>query len=292
MEKKNFDVAIVIVTFNSQFWLEKTLQTLDTFYLQKTKRSVTTVVVDNNSSDTTADMVEKQFPWVTYIKLESNTGFAAANNRGISAVTARNYVLMNSDIELTDNSNLDTLLNFAAKRKDVGVITPRLLFSDGTMDMACHRGEPTIWASITYFLGMERLFPQSTNFAQYHQTYKNLATIHTIDACSGATMIVKQSALKQVGPLDERFFMYAEDLDWCKRFRDAGLLVVYHPGVTLIHHKYKSGLKNASQKIATQTKRHFFDTMLQYYDKHYAHHYPSLVRWLVKIFIVIRKGAV
>lgn len=292
MAKKTFDLAIIIVTYNSQFWLEKTLQTLDLFYLQKTKRSVETVVVDNNSSDATQNMILKQFPWVTFIQLETNTGFAAANNRGISAVAAKNYMLMNSDIELTDNSNLDTLINFATKRKDVGAISPRLLFSDGTMDMACHRGEPTIWASLTYFLGLEKLFPQSTTFGQYHQTYKDLTTIHTIEACSGATMLVKQSTIKKVGPLDERFFMYAEDLDWCKRFRDAGLLIVYHPGVTLIHHKYKSGLKNASQKIAKQTKRHFFDTMLQYYDKHYAHHYPSVVRWLVKIFIVIRKGAV
>ena len=292
MAKKTFDLAIIIVTYNSQFWLEKTLHSLDTFYLQKTKRTVNTVVVDNNSSDATESMVNKQFPWVTYIKLDTNTGFAAANNRGISTVSAKYYLLLNSDVELTETSRLDTLINFATKRADVGAITPRLLFSNGKIDMACHRGEPTIWASITYFVGLERFLPHSATFAQYHQTYKDLATIHTIDACSGAAMIVKQTALKQVGPLDERFFMYAEDLDWCKRFRDAGFLIVYHPGVTIIHHKYKSGLKNASQKIAKQTKRHFFDTMLQYYDKHYAHHYPSVVRWLVKIFIVMRKGAI
>ncbi|MCA9372897.1 glycosyltransferase family 2 protein [Candidatus Woesebacteria bacterium] len=292
MAKNTFDLAIIIVTYNSEFWLEKTLHSLNQWYLQKTKRRVAVIVVDNNSVDSTEAMVAKQFPWVQFQKLQENTGFAAANNRGISMVAAKYYLLLNSDIELSEHSNLDTLINFAAKRKDVGVISPRLVFSDGRTDMACHRGEPTLWASLSYFLGLEKFFPQSPTFAQYHQTYKDMDTIHTIDACSGAALLVKQTALKQVGPLDERFFMYAEDLDWCKRFRDAGFLIVYHPGVVLIHHKYKSGLKNASQKIAKQTKRHFFDTMLQYYDKHYIDTYPRIFRWFVKVFIVVRKGAV
>lgn len=292
MANNKTDLAIIIVTYNSQFWLEKTLNSLQEQYLAKTKRSVQTIVVDNNSSDDTATIVPKQFPWVSYIRLDQNVGFAAANNRGISSAVAKYYLLLNSDVELTEQSNIDKLINFAAKRTDVAIMSPKLVYSNGQLDMACHRGEPTPWASLTYFAGLEKLFPNSEHFAQYHQTYKDLSTIHTIDACSGAALLVKQSALKEVGPLDERFFMYAEDLDWCKRFRDAGYLVVYHPGVVIIHHKYKSGLKNASQKIAKQTKRHFFDTMLQYYDKHYSNKYPRFIRWIVKIFIVIRKGAV
>lgn len=285
------DLAIIIVTYNSQFWLEKTLTSLKEQYLQITKRLITTIVVDNNSVDDTKSVIERDYDWVHYIKLDSNVGFAAANNRGISSVAAKHYLLLNSDTEFTRNSNLDVLLQFLKKHPKVGAITPKLVFSNGELDKACHRGEPTVWASATYFLQLEKLFPNSERFGQYHQTYKDLGTIHTIDACSGAAMLVTQTALKQVGPLDERFFMYAEDLDWCKRIRDADFLIVYHPGIEIIHHKYKSGLKNASQKIAKQTKRHFFDTMLQYYDKHYAEHYPSFIRWLVKLFITVRKGA-
>ena len=120
----------------------------------KTKRRVAVIVVDNNSVDSTEAMVAKQFPWVQFQKLQENTGFAAANNRGISMVAAKYYLLLNSDIELTEHSNLDTLINFAAKRKDGGHF-PRLVFSDGRTDMACHRGEPTLWASLSYFLGLE-----------------------------------------------------------------------------------------------------------------------------------------
>ena len=126
----------------------------------------------------------------------------------------------------------------------------------------------------------------------YHQWYKDLDTIHEIDACSGAAMIVRRSAISEVGLLDERFFMYAEDLDWCHRFRAAGYNIVYHPEVSVVHHKYKSGIKGSSKKIARSTHRHFYDTMLQYYDKYYRAQYPELLRIVIKYFTVIKKGAI
>jgi hypothetical protein len=84
--------------------------------------------------------------------------------------------------------------------------------------------------------------------------------------------------------------MYAEDLDWCKRFRDAGYKIIYLPQVEIIHHKYKSGIKTESNITSIQAKRHFYDTMLQYYDKHYRDQYPGFIRWLTRLFIFIKKG--
>ena len=292
MKKTTPDLAIIIATYNSQFWLEKTLSSLKTYYLDQTKRSVTVIVVDNASQDETVKIVKRDFSWVNLLKLDKNLGFAVANNKGIYHQPAKFYLLLNSDTELTPLSNLDILLNFADKNKQVGIITPKLEFSNGEIDPACHRGEPTPAAAFYYFTQLEKLFPQSKKFGQYHQTYKNLQTIHTIDACSGAALLIKNKVIKQIGALDERFFMYAEDLDWCKRARDAGFLVVYHPGVTIIHHKHKSGIKNVSQKIATQTRRYFYDTMLQYYDKHYSKSYPKLMRSMLKILINLKKGGI
>ena len=102
-------------------------------------------------------------------------------------------------------------------------------------------------------------------------------------------MIVRNSAIKKVGMLDEQFFMYAEDLDWCKRFRDAGYKIVFYPGVKVIHHKYKSGIKSSNKKTASVTQKFFYDTMLQYYDKHYGDKYPKFVRNLLRYFIFIKK---
>jgi GT2 family glycosyltransferase len=157
------------------------------------------------------------------------------------------------------------------------------------LDPACHRGEPTPWAAFTYFTKLERLFPRSKTFAQYHQGYKSLESIHTIDDCTGAAMLVRTSALSQVGFLDERFFMYAEDVDWCKRFRETGYDVVFHPGAKVRHHKYKSGMGTSDSTIKSNTTNWFYDTMLHYYDKHYGNSYPSMLRSILKFFITIKK---
>ena len=103
-------------------------------------------------------------------------------------------------------------------------------------------------------------------------------------------MLVKASAIQEVGVFDERFFMYAEDLDWCKRFREKGWQIVYHPGVSLTHHKHKSGIKSESKAIAQKTNHFFYDTMLQYFDKHYRAHYPSFVRAGIKYVLELKKG--
>lgn len=291
MPTKQIDLAIIIVTYNSQFWLHKCLQSIADHLKPTTKAKWKVVVVDNDSQDQTASMVVKEFPWVRFIPLQANTGFAVANNIGISSIKAKYYMLLNSDVEFTEQSHLDSMLAYLNKDRSTAVLTPRVEFMDGSLDPACHRGEPTLWASFTYFSKLEQYFPHIEQLGRYHLTTADMHTIHEIEACSGAAMIVRAQAIQQVGLLDERFFMYAEDLDWCKRFRDAQFSIVFYPHSTLIHHKYKSGIKHASQKIASQTKRHFYDTMLQYYDKHYAHHYPRVVRWFVKLFVVIRKGA-
>ncbi len=286
------DLEIIILNYNSQFWLKKTLTTLQQYYISKTKYTVRVTVVDNNSTDQSIEIVRKEFKKVNLLALKSNNGFAAGNNVALKQSSAKYCMLLNSDVECTPQSNFDILLDFLESHPTVGVITPKVIFTNGKLDPACHRGEPTPLASLWYFMGLEKLFPNSLTFGAYHLAYKRLDSIHTIDACSGAAMIVRMEYTKQVGLLDERFFMYAEDLDWCKSFRDAGFLITYHPSVVVIHHKYKSGIKGTSKQIARKTRHHFYDTMLQYYDKHYATQYPGIVRWLLQYFIIIKKGAV
>lgn len=283
-------LTIVILSYNSQFWLKKTLQSLKKYYLPKTKHEIKVVVVDNASNDDSVAMVKQQFRWAELMALETNRGYAVGNNLALDKVKTKYAMLLNSDVEFTADSNLDELLDYMNDHKDAGVITPRIEYTTGDPDLASHRGEPTLWASFTYFAGLETLFPKSKLFGQYHQLYKDFNTVHEIDACSGAAMIVRTSAMKKVGLLDERFFMYAEDLDWCKRFRENGFKIIYYPLVKVIHHKYKSGLLSNSRQIVTKTKGHFYDTMLQYYDKHYAQKYPKWVRSVVKIILEIKKG--
>lgn len=290
MSKKT-DLTIVITSFNGQFWLKKTLQTLHDFYLSKSKYSIKTIVVDNNSSDDSVAMVQKHFPWVELKISPENVGYAAGNNLALNKVTSRYAMLLNSDVEFTNHSNLDPLIEYLDEHHQVGAVTPAVRLINGELDPACHRGEPTLWASFTYFAGLEKVFRHSKLFAQYHQWYKDLGQIHQIDACSGAAMIVRKTAMDKVGLLDERFFMYAEDLDWCKRFREAGYQIIFHPQATVIHHKYKSGFDSTTHSVSQKTNHYFYDTMLQYYDKHYHDQHPSVVRTIIKHILTIKKGA-
>lgn len=288
--KNKKDLSIIILNYNGQFWLKKLLPTLKKNYLKETQYKVEVVVVDNDSSDNSVELIKKDFKWVKLMESGRNGGFAFGNNVAIKDNSARYIMLLNSDTEfLKRESNLDELIEYMDQHKDTAIISPRVELSDGSIDPASHRGEPTLWASFTYFAKLEKLFPKSKFFAQYHQGYKDLKQLHEIDACSGAAMIVRNTAIKKVGMLDEQFFMYAEDLDWCKRFRDAAYKIIFYPEVKIIHHKYKSGIKSSNKKTASVTQKFFYDTMLQYYDKHYKEKYPNFVRNLLRYFIFIKK---
>lgn len=288
--KKQADLTLIILSYNTQFWLKKTLETLKEFYLDQTKYQVKTIVVDNGSTDGSIEMVKKEMKWVELIETGDNLGFAGGNNVALKKATSRYAMLLNSDLEFKADSNFDVLIEYMDNHPEAGMITPRVEFVNGKIDPACHRGEPTPWAAFTYFLKLEALLPKSKLFGQYHQHYKDLNSHHLIDACSGAAMMVRTSAMDEVGYLDDRYFMYAEDLDWSRRFRDAGYQVVYHPEAKVTHHKYKSGIKSSSKKIAKTTNRYFYDTMLSYYDKHYQDKYPKFVRTLIRYYITVKKG--
>jgi hypothetical protein len=273
------------------FWLKNTLSTLKEFYLDKTKYQVEVTVVDNDSSDGSPKMVAKEFRWAKLIKSGGNIGFAAGNNIALKTSTARFTMLLNSDTEFHPGSNLDILLDYLKEHNEVGMITPRLEFPNGSLDPASHRGEPTPWASFTYFTGLEKIFSQSKLFGSYHMTYENLNEIHEIEVCTGAAMIFPTKFMQdKVGLLDERFFMYAEDIDWCRRWREAGKKIIFHPGVQLIHHKNKSGIKSSSVRLSKKVNNLFYDTMLTYYDKWYADKYPKFFRTLLKTFLFVKKG--
>jgi len=292
MSKSVSDLTIIILSYNSQFWLKKTLTTLYEKYLTQTKKVIEVVVIDNNSQDESVSLVKKEFPQVSLILNPTNSGYAAGNNLALKTVESTYAMLLNSDVEFTQDSNLDLLLEYLDTHSKVGVITPKVTLINGELDLASHRGEPTLWASFTYFVGLEKLFPYLKKYSQYHQLYKGFETIHEVDACSGAGMIVRTSAMKKVGLLDERFFMYAEDLDWCKRFRDLEYKIIFFPQVKLIHHKYKSGISSLSSQTSLKTKNYFYETMLQYYDKHYQNRYPRWVRQGIYYFLEMKKGAV
>lgn len=293
MKKNAVDLTLVILHYNTPFWLKKLLTSLYQFPLAETTYKISVVVVDSNSSsELRPEPVLKDFPEVTSLLLTENRGFSAGNNAALRTCNSRYCMLLNSDTECTSATNFDALITYADAHPEVGVLTPKLELPTGELDWACHRGEPTPWNSLCYFLKLEQLFPNWKLVSGYHLKWKELNTIHQIRACSGAACFVRTDAMNQVGLLDEQFFMYAEDIDWCQRFYEAGHKIIFFPDCRLIHHKYKSGLSASVSQTRQATSRHFFDTMLQYYDKHYRTAYPEWVRLGIKISIWIKKGGI
>lgn len=283
--KKIIDLSIIIVNYNTRELLRACLRSLNASdkYLDRFE----IVVVDNASKDGSLEMVAREFPAVKRIALGVNMGFAAANNRGIKVSTGRHVLLLNSDTEVPPDV-LHDLICYMDEHDDVGALTCLLKLSDGSMDPACHRGFPTPWASLTYFVGLEKLFGSSRLFGQYHQGYKSVGEIHDVDCISGAFFLIRREVIDRVGLLDEKFFMYGEDIDWCYRIREAGWKIRFYPNVSILHKKHQSGLAHADDELRGQTRKHFYDAMKLFYNKHYRYRYNPLVSALVLMGIKLR----
>ncbi len=271
------DVSIVIASYNTRELLRERLKSLQWQI----------IVVDNASFDGSAEMVKKEFPNVDLIKNQQNAGFAKANNQGIQRTKSHYVLLLNTDCEATRPAITETL-KFLDAHPEVGGLSCKLVLPDGSMDPACHRGFPTPWASMTYFLGLEKLFPASRIFGQYHQGYKPMGEIHDVDCISGAFFLLRREVIEKVGLLDEAFFMYGEDIDWCFRIRKAGYKIQFYPHVSVVHKKHQSGLAHADSTTQGQTRKHFYDAMRLFYNKHYRGRYSPLVTSLVLLGIKLR----
>lgn len=284
----NKKLSIIILSYNTIDLLKQTIKSIphhDDWEI---------IIVDNASTDGSIDMIQKDFPQLHLIQNPKNLGFAAANNLGISASTGEYIMLLNSDTQIIDDA-IEKLINYLDENEKVGAITPKVILPDGAIDLACHRGMPTPWRALTYFSKLEQLFPNSKTFAGYHQTYQDFQTTHQIEATAATAMMVRREVIDQVGLLDERFFLYAEDLDWCKRITEAGWPIIYYPEVKVLHHKSQSGKQKPSDnqveshQFKTESIHHFYDTMKQFYDKHYTHQYPKPIQKLIHWSIDLKK---
>lgn len=278
------DLSIVILNFNTSALLRNALNSL-----KDTKNiKLQIIVVDNASSDDSVAMVNAEFKEVHLIASKKNLGFAGGNNLALPYLEGRFVLFLNSDTT-TPADTLGYLVNYLDSHPDIGIITCRVDLKIGGMDLDCHRGFPTPWASLTNFVGLSKLFPKSKLFNQYHLGYLDLGTIHEVDAVTGAFLMVRKAAARDLGYWDDSFFFYGEDLDFCYRYKQAGWKIVYNPQVSIIHYKgASSGIKKESSNFTAaqiDTKRRIaresVRAMRIFYNKHYKTKYPWLLNQLI-----------
>jgi N-acetylglucosaminyl-diphospho-decaprenol L-rhamnosyltransferase len=229
------DITVCIVAYECR---EKLRACLQSIRAKSGAVDYEVIVVDNASSDGTADMVADEFFWAKLIRNTDNRGFAAANNQALSQATGQYLMLLNPDTELTGGA-LEALVRFLRERPWVGALGPRLVYPDGSLQYSCC-AFPTPMTLLIDSLGLSRAFPRSRVFGRQRMTWWDHSRSHKVDWVSGAALVMSRPAYRRVGPLDEGFFMYAEELDWQWRLRREGFECWYCPDVTIVHHEYAS----------------------------------------------------
>ncbi len=249
---------VVIVSYRSKGLLRECLRSLRD---HPASGGMTVRVVDNASGDGTAEMVRREFPEVSLTVSPRNVGFAAASNIAIRAGGAPYALCLNPDTRVTAGA-LDRMLDLMDERIKLGISGCRLVLRNGTFDYAAKRSFPTPVSALGHFTGIGRQ-RESGVLAAYRAPEVQSGPV---DAVNGAFMLIRRSALDEVGLFDEGYWMYMEDLDLCYRFAEAGWVTWYEPSVTVIHVKAGSSGPVRSPRLNYA----FHYGMFRFYHKHYA----------------------
>ncbi|WP_242967905.1 glycosyltransferase family 2 protein [Tepidibacter mesophilus] len=275
---KNIDVSIIIVNFKTY---ELTKQTVNSILSKNHYINYEIILVDNNSSDESIEKLEVDFKQqienrlIKTIKNDSNLGFSKANNIGIRKSEGEYVLILNSDTVVVEDC-LDRCIEYIKKDSNIGALGSKVVLPDGNLDKPCKRGFPTPKASLCYMLKLDKLYPNKKSFGEYNLTYLSEDDINEVDSLVGAFMIIPRRVIDEVGMLDEDFFMYGEDIDWCYRIKKAGYKIIYYPKSQIIHYKGSSAKKKRFKTIYE-----FHRAMYLFYNKHYKSKYSILTTLLV-----------
>ena len=227
-------VAVAVVTYNCRALAVRCVESLLAF--ERGVEPGDVWIVDNASSDGTVEALRARFPQVNVVALPTNAGFSRANNIAFARTDTPFVALVNPDVEFREPV-LDRLREVMDERPDLGRVGPRPLQPDGTLDHACKRSFPTPLAALAHFTRLGRARWAPPGLAQYRAPDLPEEGSGPVDALNGAFMLCRRDAIDAVGGLDEGYWLYMEDLDWCYRFHRAGWGVRYEGGVTALHAK-------------------------------------------------------
>ena len=250
------DLTISIVSLNTRELLAASLRSV----LTSTGVTFEVYVVDNGSSDGSPEMVERDFPTVHLIRNDSNRGFAAANNIAIKLAAGRHVLLLNPDTVVQPNT-LRNMIGFLDVQKDAGICGPNIRFPDGRFQ-SCGYRFPTLLGEVRQSKNLDKAL---------RQIFGNEPPLHMASApfeadwVDGACLMIRREVIDQIGPLDEQYFLYAEELDWCFSARKAGWAVYALPHVQMIHHQGQSSAQMSDFSLA-----HLVETRLRYYRKNHG----------------------
>jgi GT2 family glycosyltransferase len=277
-EAASLDVSIIIVSWNTVGILRDCLRSV---YAQTRGIAFEVIVIDNASSDGSPGMVRREFPQAVLIANSDNRGFAAANNQGIDKAAGRYVLLLNPDTIVLDGA-IGKSVAFADSRSEAGIVGCRVLNADRTLQRSCFMfpSPLNLFLLATY---LDRLFPRSRFFGRDRMTWWDAAESRTVDVVCGCFMLVRREALDRVGKLDESYFIYGEETDWCYRFQKAGWQVVFTPDAQIVH---LGG--GSSERVRLPMRLQLRASILLFIKRHRGRLSYMLASLAVSLFFAIR----
>lgn len=237
------------------------------------------VVVDNASGDGSAALVRDEFPEVRLLANNANEGYARATNQALAVARGDLLLLLNPDVEVTPGA-LDTLARMLGSRPDAAAAAPKLVHPDGRVQ-ASLRGFPTPGALLWDVSGLARVFPSNRVWGAYRMTYWDYDRPGPVAQPMASCLLLTRHAYEKVGPMDERFPLFFNDVDWCLRTHQAGLEIYYTPNAVVVH----QGGASTSQ-VRIQAVRESHQALLRFYDKHYKHTIARPLYALIRALVI------
>lgn len=272
------DLSIVIVNWNVRDLLRRCLASIFAARLP----GLEAIVVDNASSDGSAEMARGEFPAIRLIANARNAGFPAGNNQGFAAARGRFVMTLNPDTEIVGDA-LARMIDYLDARPDVGALGPQLLNPDGS-PQSSRRRFPTFATALFESTWLQGVAPRGV-LRRYYVDDVSPELTQEVDWLTGACIVVRREALQAVGGFDESFFMYSEELDWCRRIKLAGWKIVYLPDAKVIHHVGKS-----SEQAVAARHIHFQTSKVRYFRKHHGSFAAGALRLILLALYVWQIG--
>ncbi|HYE56351.1 MAG TPA: glycosyltransferase family 2 protein [Chitinophagaceae bacterium] len=276
-------LSIIIVNYNVRYFLE---QCLSSVYkaIATAQLNAEVFVVDNNSTDGSITYLRPRFPLTRFIANNQNAGFAKANNQALIQATGEYVLFLNPDTILPEDIFSQTI-GFLKSHPNAGALGVRMVDGSGRFLKESKRGLPRAWASFCKMSGLTALFPKSKNFSEYYLGHLDERVTQPADVQAGAFFMARRDILNKAGGFDERFFMYAEDIDLSYRIQQLGYVNYYFADSAIIHFKGESTRKD------TRYVKLFYKAMHQFVQKHYRSGSGAVFSVLLKAAISLRSGA-
>lgn len=259
------DVSIIIVSYNTSALLDDCIVSIKS----QTTVAFEIIVIDNNSTDDTLEMLRTKHPDVIRIENSQNNGFARANNQGMEIARGKYLFMLNPDTVILDGA-VDELFGYLEENTDVGICGPKNVGADMKLQLNCDH-YPSLWNILVDYLRLGVVFPRTRIFNRTMMRYWTYDEVKEVERMTGCSLMIRRSVIESVGMLDDRFFVYFEETDLCLRVKKAGYRIVFFPEAAIIHFGGKSAMQERKEYVANTTALNYYlPSRYYFFRKHYG----------------------